>query len=197
MAITKPLGAYMANVFRGERTFLSGTLAPIERAIYRACGIDPEIEQTWTTYAAATLLFGLVNFALFYALLRFQGSLPLNPNGLGTARAPAGSVPITPDLNGSAFAGLNANSPWFNATLGLEMLIGRFLVIIPALAIAGSLARKHRLAVTGGTMPTHGPLFAALLLGTIVLVTALTFFPALSLGPIAEHYWMHLGTTVR
>ena len=99
--------------------------------------------------------------------------------------------------NGSAFAGLNANSPWFNVTLGVEMLIGRFLVIIPALAIAGSLALKKRLAVTGGTMPTHGPLFAALLLGTIILVTALTFFPALSLGPIAEHYLMHLGTTVR
>jgi K+-transporting ATPase ATPase A chain len=98
--------------------------------------------------------------------------------------------------NGSAFAGLNANSPWFNLTLGIEMLIGRFLVIIPALAIAGSLARKRRLLVTGGTMPTHGLLFAALLLGSIVLVTALTFFPALALGPIAEHYLMHLGTTV-
>jgi K+-transporting ATPase ATPase A chain len=580
VAITKPLGAYMANVFRGERTFLSRPLAPIEKAIYRICGIDPAIEQTWTTYAAATLIFGLVNFVLFYALLRLQGSLPLNPNGFGTAHAPSGSIPITPDLgfniaisfmtntswqsypgemtlshfaqmtgiavqsftsaaagiavavalirafvrertgylgnfwvdltrgalyiliplsflgalflcsqgviqtlghnraittmegarqtipmgplasqesikllssdgggyfnansahpfenptpltnlvemllmlavptgmtytfgrlvndqrqgwtlfavmlvffaggslvvtlseqagnpvlsaaginsmpslgqpggnmegketrfgiggsalfsvtstatsdgavnsshdsftpisglvqifnltsgevifggvgtgivslifivvvtifiagllvgrtpeylgkkieakemkmvmlsfvatgatilvfagatflvelpkssywnpagaltenltnlgahglsevlyanasavatNGSAFAGLNANSPWFNVTLGVEMLIGRFLVIIPALAIAGSLALKKRLAVTGGTMPTHGPLFAALLLGTIILVTALTFFPALSLGPIAEHYLMHLGTTVR
>jgi potassium-transporting ATPase potassium-binding subunit len=580
VAITKPLGAYMANVFRGERTFLSRTLAPLERAVYRTCGIDPAMEQTWIGYAAATLLFGLVNFALFYALLRLQGFLPLNPNQFGTARAPAGSVPITPDLafniaisfmtntswqsypgettlgylaqmagvavqsftsaaaglavavalirafvsertgyrgnfwvdltrstlyvllplsflgalflcsqgvvqtlapyrdittfegarqaipmgpvasqesikllssdgggffnansahpfenpapltnfiemllmlavpagltytfgrmvndhrqgwtlfavmlvlfacgsviatlceqagnpilriagigakpgagqpggnmegkevrfgiagsalfsvastasadgavnsshdsftplgglaqifnlttgevifggvgtgivsmifmvlvtvfiagllvgrtpeylgkkietkemkmvmlsivatgaatllfagatflvafprasywnaagaltenltnrgahglseviyanasavatNGSAFAGLNANSPWYNLTLGLEMLIGRFLVIIPALAIAGSLARKKRLVVTGGTIPTHGPLFAALLLGAIVLVTALTFFPALSLGPIAEHYLMHLGTMVR
>jgi len=579
VAITKPLGAYMANVFRGERTFLSRPLAPIEKAIYRICGIDPAIEQTWTTYAAATLIFGLVNFVLFYALLRLQGSLPLNPNGFGTAHAPSGSIPITPDLgfniaisfmtntswqsypgemtlshfaqmtgiavqsftsaaagiavavalirafvrertgylgnfwvdltrgalyiliplsflgalflcsqgviqtlghnraittmegarqtipmgplasqesikllssdgggyfnansahpfenptpltnlvemllmlavptgmtytfgrlvndqrqgwtlfavmlvffaggslvvtlseqagnpvlsaaginsmpslgqpggnmegketrfgiggsalfsvtstatsdgavnsshdsftpisglvqifnltsgevifggvgtgivsmifivvvtifiagllvgrtpeylgkkieakemkmvmlsfvatgatilvfagatflvelpkssywnpagaltenltnlgahglsevlyanasavatNGSAFAGLNANSPWFNVTLGVEMLIGRFLVIIPALAIAGSLARKTRLAVTGGTLPTHGPLFAALLLGTIVLLTALTFFPALSLGPIAEHYLLHVGTTV-
>jgi K+-transporting ATPase ATPase A chain len=99
--------------------------------------------------------------------------------------------------NGSAFAGLNANSAWFNVTLGFEMLIGRFLVIIPALAIAGSLVRKTRVPVTGGTLPTHGPLFAALLLGTIVLLTALTFFPALSLGPIVEHYLMHLGATVR
>jgi len=580
LALTKPLGAYMAKVFRGERTFLSRFLAPIERAIYRTGGIDPEEEQSWTAYAAATLLFGLVNFALFYALLRLQGFLPWNPNRFGTAHAPAGSVPVTPDLafniavsfmtntswqsypgeltlshfaqmagvgvqsftsaaagiavavatirafvrersagignfwvdltrgtlyvllpisfagalilcsqgviqtfapyrsvttlegaaqaiptgpvasqeaikllssdgggyfnansahpfenptpftnfvemllmlavpagmtytfgrmvndqrqgwtlfavmavlfacgslavtvseqhgnpilraaginakpgmgqpggnmegkearfgiggsalfsvvatasadgavnsshdsftplgglvqlfnltsgevifggvgtglvsmifmvivtvfiagllvgrspeylgkkieakemkmvmlsfvatgaaillfagvtfaiafprasywnpssqltenltnrgahglsevlyanasavatNGSAFAGLNANSPWFNLTLGLEMLIGRFLVIIPALAIAGSLVGKKRLAVTGGTMHTYGALFAALLLGAIVLVTALTFFPALSLGPIAEHFLMNLGTTVR
>jgi K+-transporting ATPase ATPase A chain len=580
VAITKPLGLYMASVFNGERIFLSRILTPIERAIYRTCGIDPAIEQTWISYAADTLLFGLVNFVLFYALLRLQGFLPLNPNRFGTVRAPAGSVPITPDLafniavsfmtntswqtypgettlgycaqmagvavqsftsaaaglavavalirafvsertgyrgnfwvdltrstlyvllplsflgalflcsqgviqtlspyrnittlegdkqaipmgpvasqesikllssdgggyfnansahpfenpapltnlvemlfmlaipagltytfgrlvndlrqgwtlfvvmfvlfvggsvvatlaeqagnpilraagidakpvagqsggnmegkearfgiagsalfsvaatassdgavnsshdsftpiggliqifnlttgevifggvgigivsmifmvvvtvfiagllvgrtpeylgkkietkemkmvmlsivatgaatlvfagatflvkfpkasywnpagaltenltnrgahglsevlyanastvatNGSAFAGLSTNSPWFNLTLGLEMLIGRFLVIIPALAIAGSLARKRRLAMTDGTMPTHGPLFAALLLGAIVLVTALTFFPALALGPIAEHYLMRLGPTVR
>src|ERR1022692_3714628 len=97
-AITKPLGAYMANVFQGERTFLSRPLAPIERSIYRMCGIDPAVEQSWTAYAAATLLFGLVNFALFYALLRLQGFLPWNPNRFGTAHAPAGSVPITPDL---------------------------------------------------------------------------------------------------
>ncbi|MGO4879936.1 MAG: potassium-transporting ATPase subunit KdpA [Bryobacteraceae bacterium] len=99
--------------------------------------------------------------------------------------------------NGSAFAGLNANTPWFNLTLGLEMLIGRFLVMVPALALAGSLARKKRVPVTIGTMPTHGVLFAVLLVGTIVIVTALTFFPALSLGPIAEHYLMHSGVVFR
>jgi K+-transporting ATPase ATPase A chain len=88
-------------------------------------------------------------------------------------------------------AGLNANTPWFNLTLGLEMLIGRFLVIVPALALAGNLARKKRVPVTAGTMPTHGVLFVVLLTGTILIVTALTFFPALSLGPIAEHFLMH------
>jgi K+-transporting ATPase ATPase A chain len=93
--------------------------------------------------------------------------------------------------NGSAMAGLNANTPWFNLTLGLEMLIGRFLVIVPALALAGNLARKKRVPVTAGTMPTHGVLFVVLLTGTILIVTALTFFPALSLGPIAEHFLMH------
>jgi K+-transporting ATPase ATPase A chain len=71
------------------------------------------------------------------------------------------------------------------------MLIGRFLVIVPALALAGNLARKKRVPVTAGTMPTHGVLFVVLLTGTILIVTALTFFPALSLGPIAEHFLMH------
>ncbi|MGA2589832.1 MAG: potassium-transporting ATPase subunit KdpA, partial [Bryobacteraceae bacterium] len=99
--------------------------------------------------------------------------------------------------NGSAFNGLNANTPWFNLTLGLEMLIGRFLVFVPALALAGSLARKKRVPVTIGTMPTHGVLFVILLVGTILIVTALTFFPALSLGPIAEHYLMHSGVLFR
>ena len=99
--------------------------------------------------------------------------------------------------NGSALAGLNANTPWFNLTLGLEMLIGRFLVIVPALALAGNLARKRRVPVTVGTMPTHGVLFVVLLTGTILIVTALTFFPALSLGPIAEHFLMHSGALFR
>jgi K+-transporting ATPase ATPase A chain len=99
--------------------------------------------------------------------------------------------------NGSAFGGLNANTPWFNLTLGLEMLIGRFLVIVPTLALAGGLARKKCVPVTAGTMPTHGTLFAFVLVGTILIVTALTFFPALSLGPIAEHYLMQSGAVLR
>jgi K+-transporting ATPase ATPase A chain len=95
--------------------------------------------------------------------------------------------------NGGAFAGLNANTPWYNVTLGIEMLIGRFLVLLPALAIAGSLARKKLAPVTRGTVPAHGLLFGGLLVGTILIVTALTFFPTLSLAPIAEHYLMQAG----
>jgi K+-transporting ATPase ATPase A chain len=93
--------------------------------------------------------------------------------------------------NGSAFGGLNANTPWFNLTTGLEMLIGRFLLIIPALAIAGSLVRKPAMAVTAGTLPTAGGLFLAMMAGSTVLVTALTFLPAFSLGPVVEHFLMH------
>jgi K+-transporting ATPase ATPase A chain len=95
--------------------------------------------------------------------------------------------------NGSAFAGISANTPWYNLTIGLDMLIGRFLFIIPALAIAGSLARKKVIPVTSGTLPTHGSLFVILLIGTIVIVGALTYFPALSLGPIVEHFQMLNG----
>src|SRR5262245_23273149 len=88
--------------------------------------------------------------------------------------------------NGSAFAGLNANPPWYNVTLGLAMLAGRFFMIVPVLAIAGRLAGKKTIAPGPGTLPTTGPLFAGLVVGVILIVGALTFFPALSLGPIVE-----------
>ncbi len=97
--------------------------------------------------------------------------------------------------NGSAFAGLNANTPFFNITLALSMLIGRFVVILPCLAIAGSLAAKKVSAKTAGTFETDTTLFAVLLIGTILIVGALTFFPALCLGPVVEHFLMGLGRT--
>jgi K+-transporting ATPase ATPase A chain len=95
--------------------------------------------------------------------------------------------------NGSAFAGLNANTHWYNTSLAFSMLIGRFLMVIPALAIAGSLARKKTVPPTLGTFPVTTPLFAVLLVGVIVIVGALTFFPAVSLGPVLEHLLMASG----
>lgn len=92
--------------------------------------------------------------------------------------------------NGSAFAGLNANTPFYNMTGGIAMLISRFWLAIPTLALAGSLARKKSVPVGPGTLPTHTPLFIVLLIGVVVLVGALTFIPALALGPIAEHFLM-------
>ena len=89
--------------------------------------------------------------------------------------------------NGSAFAGLSANTPFYNTMLGIVMWLGRFGVIVPVLAIAGALAAKKRLPVTGGTMPTHGPLFVTLLIGTVLLVGLLNYVPALALGPVVEH----------
>jgi K+-transporting ATPase ATPase A chain len=95
--------------------------------------------------------------------------------------------------NGSAFAGINANTPYLNTTIGLAMLAGRFLMLIPLLAAAGSLAQKKLVPVSAGTFPTDGPLFVALLVGVVLIVGALTFFPALSLGPMVEHFLMHQG----
>lgn len=93
--------------------------------------------------------------------------------------------------NGSAFAGLGANTPFYNVMLGIAMMVGRFGVILPVLALAGSLAKKPRLPVNNGTLPTTTPLFVGLLIGTVLLVGALTFIPALALGPIIEQIWMH------
>ncbi|KQW57843.1 potassium-transporting ATPase subunit KdpA [Variovorax sp. Root411] len=89
--------------------------------------------------------------------------------------------------NGSAFAGLSANTPFYNGLLALAMWLGRFAMIVPVLAVAGALAAKKRLPVTSGTLPTHGPLFVSLLIGTVLLVGLLNYVPALALGPIVEH----------
>jgi K+-transporting ATPase ATPase A chain len=95
--------------------------------------------------------------------------------------------------NGSAFAGLNANTPWYNTAIGLAMLLGRFWMIIPALAIAGILAGKKPAPPGAGTLPTTGPLFSVLLVSVVLIVGALTFFPVLSLGPIVEHFLASAG----
>ncbi len=97
--------------------------------------------------------------------------------------------------NGSAFASLSANTPWWNTTLGLAMLLGRFAYIVPMMAIAGSLAAKTRARASAGTFPTHGPLFVGLLAGVILILGGLQFFPALALGPIAEQVQMLAGKT--
>ncbi|WP_341025056.1 potassium-transporting ATPase subunit KdpA [Brevundimonas diminuta] len=98
--------------------------------------------------------------------------------------------------NGSAFGGLSANTPWWNTTLGLAMLLGRFVPAVAVLAVAGALVAKPRLAPSVGTLPTHGPLFIGLLIGVILILGGLQFFPALSLGPIVEHFDM-LQVTAR
>lgn len=95
--------------------------------------------------------------------------------------------------NGSAFAGLNGNTPWFNTTLGLVMFLGRFAYVVPVLALAGSFAAKKKAPVSAGTFPTHGPLFVGLLLGVIVILYLLQYFPALALGPVVEHFLLQAG----
>ena len=95
--------------------------------------------------------------------------------------------------NGSAFAGISANVPFYNSTLGAAMFIGRFLMIVPMMAVAGSLAAKKIVPASAGTFPTTGPLFVGLPIGVILIVGGLTYFPALALGPIVEHFAMLAG----
>jgi K+-transporting ATPase ATPase A chain len=137
------------------------------------------------------------------AILGFSAIAAVIPAGLA-GPANAGPHGLTEILyayssaagnNGSAFAGLSANSPWYNTTLGLAMLAGRFAYIVPVLAIAGSLARKQKVPASSGTFPTDGPLFVGLLIGIILILGGLQFFPALALGPILEHVLMLAGQT--
>ena len=151
-----------------------------------------------------------VKMAMLYALifplviLIFTGISSVSP-GFGTSQLNnAGPHGLSEMLyaftsgtgnNGSAFAGISANTLWYNTTLGTAMLIGRFMMIIPMLAVAGNLASKNKVPPSLGTFPVTTPLFTTLLVSVIVIVGALTFFPALSLGPIVEHLLMNSGTT--
>jgi K+-transporting ATPase ATPase A chain len=126
-----------------------------------------------------------------------------NPLGPGTANfnnaGPHGLSEVlyayssAAENNGSAFAGITAGTPWYDLTLGLSILFGRFLFMIPSLAIAGSLALKKKTPESAGTLATHGPLFVGVLVTAVIVIGALTFFPALSLGPIVEHYLVREG----
>jgi K+-transporting ATPase ATPase A chain len=128
----------------------------------------------------------VVIFAAIAILLKTALSGLLNPGQHGLTEMVYAYASAT-NNNGSAFAGLTATSQWFQTTLGLVMLIGRFFLAIPTLAIAGALVRKQKVPVSAGTFPTDTPLFGGLLLGVILIVAGLTFFPILALGPIAEH----------
>jgi K+-transporting ATPase ATPase A chain len=98
--------------------------------------------------------------------------------------------------NGSAFAGLSGNSSWYNTTLGLAMLFGRFFMIVPVMALAGNMAKKKLVPLTGGTFPVWGITFTLVLVGTILIVGALTFLPALAMGPVVEHFLMIKSTVL-
>jgi K+-transporting ATPase ATPase A chain len=168
--------------------------------------IGKKIEQKEVKMAMLALILMAANILVFTgvsSVAKFAQNGYWNSPGPATANVnnhgPHGFSEIlyaytsTNGNNGSAFAGLNGNTPWYNLSLGLATLIGRFLFIIPMLAVAGSLAAKKKLPVTSGTLPTHGALFVGLLIGTVIIVGALTYFPALSLGPIVEHFLMRQG----
>jgi K+-transporting ATPase ATPase A chain len=137
--------------------------------------------------ALLVLAFSILGFAAWASASKW-GLAGLNnngPHGLGEILYAYSSANGN---NGSAFAGLNANTPWYNTTIGLAMLIGRFLMIIPIMAMAGSLAQKKVVPFSAGTFPVSGFTFVVLLVGTVLLIGALNFLPALTLGPIVEHF---------
>jgi K+-transporting ATPase ATPase A chain len=217
-----PLGGLvpMFNIMTGEVIFggvgagLYGILLYCILAVFIAglmVGRTPEylgkkIEQKEVKMAMLAVIATAASILVFSALssvIQFPAKGYWNPPGPAIANmnnsGPHGLSEIlyayvsATGNNGSAFGGLNPTTPWYDLTLGVAMWIGRFLFLIPLLAAAGSLAAKKRIPATAGTFPTHGPLFVTLLVGTVLIVGALTFFPALSLGPIVEHYLMHGG----
>jgi K+-transporting ATPase ATPase A chain len=151
-------------------------------------------EVTWAVIAVlappAVILCGSALTVLYPAALNSLNNG--GPHGLGEVVYAFTSAAAN---NGSAFAGINANTDWYNYMLALNMFVGRFAIIVPVLAIAGSLAQKKTAPPSSGTFPTNGPVFTILLISVVLIVGALTFFPVLSLGPIVEHFLMHAGRT--
>jgi K+-transporting ATPase ATPase A chain len=209
-----PLGGMvpMVNILLGEIVFggvgagLYGMLVFVVVAVFIAglmVGRTPEyLGKKIEAYDVQMSMLYLLIFPLI--ILGFAAVAVLMPVlGLGSLanHGPHGLSEIlyayasATGNNGSAFAGLNANTHWYNYSLGVAMFVGRFLMIVPMLAIAGNLAGKKIVPETAGTFPVTTPLFAVLLTGVIVIVGALTFFPALSLGPVLEHLLLHAGKT--
>jgi K+-transporting ATPase ATPase A chain len=158
-------------------------------------------EVKMALFAVLATAFFILVFAGVSTVLPFAKGSYWNPGGPATANlnnaGPHGLTEILyaftsqTENNGSAFAGLTVNTPWYDLAGAICMLFGRFLFIIPSLAIAGSLASKKLVPTSAGTLPTHGALFVGLLVSTVIVVGALTFFPALALAPIVEHFLMH------
>jgi K+-transporting ATPase ATPase A chain len=201
-------------IFGGVGSGLYGMLLYAIVAVFIAglmVGRTPEylgkkIQQKEVKMAMLPILatsFLILVFTAVSVVIPFAKSSYWNPPGSGIANlnnsGPHGFSEMlymyssASENNGSAFAGINANTPWYNLTTGLAMVFGRFMFIVPLLAVAGSLAAQRRVPSSSGTFPTHGPLFMGLLVATVLVVGALTFFPALALGPIVEHFLMHGG----
>lgn len=144
-------------------------------------------EIKFAMLAVLILPFAILGFSAVAAVLpvALEGLLNKGPRGLSEILYAYSSAAGN---NGSAFAGLTANAPWWNTTLGIAMLLGRFAYAIPVIAIAGAIAAKPKLAPTAGTLPSDSPLFVGLLIGIVLILGGLQFFPALALGPIVEHF---------
>ncbi|MEQ1771645.1 MAG: potassium-transporting ATPase subunit KdpA [Devosia sp.] len=151
-------------------------------------------EMKFAMLAVLILPLAILGFTAIAAVLPFAVSSIANPGPHGLSEI-LYAYSSAAGNNGSAFAGLSANTPWFNTTLGIAMLLGRFAYVVPVMAIAGSLAAKKKVPSSSGTFPTDGPLFVGLLIGIILIMGGLQFFPALALGPIVEHFLTLAGQT--
>ena len=143
--------------------------------------------------ALLTLIISILGFSA-WAIISKWGLAGLNnagPHGLSEILYAYSSATGN---NGSAFAGLTGNTAWYNTTMGLAMLLGRFLMIVPVMALAGNLSGKKQVPWSGGSFPVWGPIFTLVLVGTVLIVGALSFLPALALGPIVEHFLMMKST---
>jgi K+-transporting ATPase ATPase A chain len=161
--------------------------------------LGKKIEARDVKLAALAILIlpaSILGFTAVSVLTGAGRAGPLNPGAHGFSEI-LYAFSSTTGNNGSAFAGLTGNTLYYNTTLSAAMWLGRFVFVIPVLALAGSLVRKKAVAASGGTFPTDTPLFTGLLVGVIVIVGALTFFPALSLGPILEHLQLGAGHLAR
>jgi K+-transporting ATPase ATPase A chain len=194
-------GLYGMLLFAVLAVFIAGLM--VGRTPEYLCKKIEQKEVKMAMLAVLVAALSILGFSAWGSVAHFPKDGYINPPGATTANlsnnGPHGFSEVLyayssgTGNNGSAFGGLNANTPFFNTTIGLAMFAGRFLMMIPLLGMAGSLAQKKAVPVSSGTFPTHGPLFVVLLVGVVLIVGALTYFPALSLGPIVEHYLMQSG----
>jgi K+-transporting ATPase ATPase A chain len=183
-------GLYGLLVFAVLAVFVAGLMV----------GRTPELlgkkiearEMKFAMLAVLILPLTILGFTAVSAVAEFGTASILTPGPHGLSEILYAYTSAAGN-NGSAFGGLTANTPWYNTTLGIAMLLGRFAYLVPVLAIAGALVKKPRVATSPGTFPTDRPLFVGLLIGIIIILGGLQFFPALALGPIVEHFLMLAG----
>src|SRR5437879_7557211 len=186
LAVTKPLGLFMAHIFDGERTFLHPALRPLERLVYLLAGIREDSEQRWTEYAASVLAFSLVSFLFVYVIQRLQGFLPLNPMGFSTGHAPGNATAMTPDLAFNTAVSFMTNTNWQayggETTLSyfvqmLALTVENFLSAAVGIAVAIALVRGFARRQTSSI----GNFWVDLTRGTVYVLLPLAFAFALFL----------------
>lgn len=184
-------GLYGMLVFVVLAVFLTGLMVG-RTPEYLGKKID-SYDVKVSVLAVLILIFSILGFSA-WAIVSKWGLAGLNNSGPHGLTEILYAYSSATGNNGSAFAGLSANTPWYNTTLGLAMLFGRFIMIVPVMALAGNLAGKKLIPSTGGSFPVWGLMFTLILIGTVLIMGALTFLPALALGPIVEHFLMFKTT---